>query len=136
MEYIDLAGLANFGAYFSTALVALLAFKYIILWITPYDEWKLIKEQKNVSAGIALGGSLIGFSVAINGVLQNAVNYIDFGVWTVVALLTQVLSILIVRFMFMPKFVQRIENDEKGPAVVAACLYIAVGILNAGSMTY
>ena len=43
MEYIDLAGLANFGAYFSTALVALLAFKYIILWITPYDEWKLIK---------------------------------------------------------------------------------------------
>lgn len=136
MNYIDLAALGNFAAYFFTALSALLIFKYIVLAVTPYDEWKLIKEDKNVAAAVALGGSIIGFCIAINGVLQNAVNYYDFAIWSVVALVAQVISIKIVRFIFMPKFVQRIENNEVGAAIVAASMYIAVGLLNAGCMTY
>ena len=136
MEYIDLPALGNFAAYFGTGLLFLLIFKYIIIVITPYDEWKLIKEEKNIAAAVALGGSIIGFSIAISGVLQNAVNYYDFSIWAVVALATQVISIKIVRFIFMPKFVQRIEQNEVGAAVVAASMYIAVGLLNAGAMTY
>ncbi|MGL6312777.1 DUF350 domain-containing protein [Vibrio sp. WXL103] len=136
MDYIDLFALGNFAAYFATALVTLLIFKYTVIAITPYKEWRLIKEEKNVAAAVALGGSLLGFSIAINGVLQNAVNYIDFAIWSLVALFAQVISIIIVRFVFMPKFVERIENNEVGAAVVAAAMYIAVGLLNAGSMTY
>ncbi|NOE49529.1 DUF350 domain-containing protein [Vibrio cholerae] len=136
MEYINLPTLGNFAAYFGTGLAFLLLFKYIVLAITPYDEWKLIKEEKNVAAAVALGGSLIGFCIALFGVLKNAVNYYDFAIWAVVALTTQIISIKIVRFIFMPKFVQRIEDNQVGAAVVAASMYIAVGLLNAGAMTY
>ncbi|AUI87762.1 hypothetical protein BS333_15285 [Vibrio azureus] len=136
MEYIDLAALGNFAAYFFTGLACLLIFKYIAIAFTPYNEWKLIKEEKNIAAAIALGGSLIGYSIAINGVFQNAISYVDFATWAFVSLLTQIIAIKIVRFVFMPKFVQRIENNEVGAAVIAAALYIAIGLLNAGSMTY
>ncbi|WP_240798153.1 MULTISPECIES: DUF350 domain-containing protein [Vibrio] len=136
MQYIDLAALGNFSAYIGTSIVALLIFKYLVVLITPYNEWKLIKEQKNTAAAIALGGSVIGYAIAINGVLRNAVNFYDFITWAVVALITQIIMITIVRFVFMPKFVARIENDETGAAVIAAAMYIAVGLLNAGCMTY
>ncbi len=136
MEYINLPALGNFAAYFSTALAALLIFKYVVMAVTPYSEWDLIKNHKNVAAAVALGGSLVGFCIALNGVLQNAVNYYDFAVWAVVALITQIISIKIVRFVFMPKFVERIENNEVGAAVIAAAMYISVGLLNAGCMSY
>ncbi len=136
MEYIDLNALGNFGAYIGTSLVSLLIFKYIIMAITPYNEWKLIKEERNTAAAIALGGSLIGYAIAINGVLMNAVNFYDFTVWAVIALLAQIVMIKIVRFVFMPKFVERIQNNEVGAAVIAASMYIAIGLLNSGSMTY
>ncbi|MDN3610243.1 DUF350 domain-containing protein [Vibrio ostreicida] len=136
MEYIDLFALGNFAAYFATALVVLVAFKYIIIFITPYNEWALIKEDKNVAAAIALAGSLLGFCIAIHGVLQNAVNYYDFAIWSVVALMTQIISIKLVRFVFMPRFVERIENNEVSAAIIAASLYIAIGLLNAGCMSY
>ncbi|WP_414932874.1 DUF350 domain-containing protein [Vibrio europaeus] len=136
MEYIDFHALGNFGAYIGTSLVSLLIFKYVVMAITPYNEWKLIKEQRNTAAAIALGGSLIGYAIAINGVLKNAVNFYDFAIWAAVALVTQIVMIMIVRFVFMPKFVERIEQDETGAAMIAASMYIAIGLLNAGSMTY
>lgn len=52
-------GLTNFGAYFGLSLVFLILFKVIYLFVTPYDEWKLIKENKNIAAGIALGAQLL-----------------------------------------------------------------------------
>lgn len=136
MEYIDIQALGNFGAYIGTSLISLLIFKYLVMAITPYNEWELIKEKRNTAAAIALGGSLIGYAIAINGVLKNAVNFYDFAIWAAVALVTQVIMIKIVRFIFMPKFVERIQNDETGAASIAASMYIAVGLLNAGCMTY
>lgn len=133
---INFAGLTNFALYFGSALFFLLAFKYLNLWITPYDEWKLIKENKNSAAAVALGGSLIGYAIAISGVASNAVGYIDFVVWGVVGAITQFIAMLIVRIVFMPAFVQRVESNEVSAAIVAASFYIAIGILNAACMSY
>lgn len=136
MEYISLSAIGNFAAYFGTAIAALLVFKYVALVVTPYDEWKLIKEEKNTAAAIALGASLLGFCLALNGVLQNAVSYVDFLIWAVVAMLAQVAAILLVRFAFMPKFAKRIEENEIGAAVIAGAVYVSIGLINSGSMTY
>ncbi|MCL9781718.1 DUF350 domain-containing protein [Vibrio sp. S4M6] len=136
MKYIDLHVLGNFSAHFAASLVFVIAFIYICTLVTPYKEWTLIKEHKNTAASVALSGSVIGYALAINGVLQNAVNFYDFAIWSLVALIAQILAIVIVRFVFMPKFVERIENDEVQAAIIAAAFYIAVGLLNAGCMTY
>ncbi|SDH14522.1 putative membrane protein [Vibrio xiamenensis] len=135
-DFINLSGLANFALYFVGALVFLLVFKYVNLWVTPYDEWKLIKEAKNSAAAITLGGSLVGYSIAISGVAASSVNFLDFCVWGVVGAITQFVAMLIVRKLFMPAFVERIEKNEIPAAIVAAAFYIAIGVLNSACMSY
>ncbi len=136
MEIINFAGLGNFVLYFGGALLFLIAFKYANLKFTPYDEWHLIKEEQNSAASVALGGSLIGYAIAISGVATNSISFVDFAVWGIVGALTQFLAMLIVRKVFMPAFDSRIENNEMPAAIVAAAFYISIGVLNAACMSY
>jgi putative membrane protein len=131
-----LQGLINFGMYFGLSVVFLIVFKIIYTRLTPHDEWALIKEGKNTAASLALGGAVIGFAIAISGVIKNSVSIIDFSLWASVALLAQLLAFAIVRFVFMPKVVIRIENDETSAGVIVASISIAIGCLNAACMTY
>ncbi|MGL5763637.1 MAG: DUF350 domain-containing protein, partial [Plesiomonas shigelloides] len=52
-----LAGLGSFALYFFTALIMLMVFKWAYVRVTPYDEWALVKEQKNVAAAVTLAGA-------------------------------------------------------------------------------
>ena len=126
----------QFSLYFSGALIALILFKYVYAFITPHDEWKLIKEQKNTAAAIGFGGGILGFAIALSGAITNSVSFMDFGVWAVIALLAQALAFGIVRFVFMTSLIERIEQGEHSAAIMLASVSIAVGILNAACMTY
>lgn len=129
-------GLANFAAYFGLSVVFLILFKAIYSKVTPHDEWTLIKEQQNTAASVALGGAVVGFAIAVSGVVKNSVSLVDFGMWAIVALVAQLVAFAIVRFIFMPKIVSRIENDEVSAGVIVASVSIAIGCLNAACMTY
>lgn len=129
-------GITAFTGYFGLSLAFLIVFKMIYMWTTPHDEWKLIKEEKNISAAIALGGAIVGYAIAISGAASNSVGIIDYAMWGAVALVAQVSGFFIVRALMMPKIVQRIENNEIPAAVVLASVSIAVGLLNAACLTY
>lgn len=129
-----LIGLTNFAIYFGIALVALLLFKVVYTLFTPYDDWALVKEQNNAAA-CALSGAIIGFSVALHGAISNSISLIDFGVWAVVALIAQLIAYLVVR-LFMPRITQRIKDGETPAGIVLGAVSIAIGLLNAASMTY
>lgn len=133
---VSLAGVANFALYFSIALVLLLAFKFIYTFVTPHDEWKLVKDDKNVAAAIGFIGAVIGFSLAVASAAAHSVSVIDFVVWGVVALIAQTLAFAIVRFIFMPRIVQRINDNEVSAGIVLGGISVAVGLLNAACMTY
>ncbi|WP_108651816.1 DUF350 domain-containing protein [Dongshaea marina] len=132
----SLAGIAPFAAYFVLSLVFLLLFKWIYVIITPYDEWKLIKEDRNTAAAIAFSGAILGYSVAIAGAAKNSVNVVDFIVWAVVALIAQLIAFAIVRFGLMPKLIERINNAEISAGIVLAAVSLCVGLLNAACMSY
>ncbi|MDX1303052.1 DUF350 domain-containing protein [Photobacterium sp.] len=132
----SLAGLGAFLLYFSLSLVFLLLFKFVYVRFTPHDEWKLVKDEKNISAAIALSGSIIGYSLAVASAASNSVNLIDFAVWGVVALIAQLIAFIIIRFGFMPKIVERIEAGEVPAGIVMAATSVSVGLLNAACMTY
>ena len=138
MESIQasLLGLTNFAIYFSVSLVLLMAFKFIYTLVTPHDEWKLVKDDKNIAAAIGFIGAVIGFSLALASAATNSVSLVDFAVWGVVALVAQLLAFAIVRFLFLPKVVQRINDNEISAGVVLGGTSIAVGLLNAACMTY
>lgn len=132
----SLSGVLGFATYFSVSLVLLLAFKWIYALMTPHDEWKLVKDDKNSAAAIGFIGAVIGFSLALASAATNSVSLVDFVIWGVVALAAQTIAFLIVRFLLMPEIVQRINNNEVSAGIILGGTSVAVGILNAACMTY
>lgn len=134
--YDLLTGIVHFAAYFGLSLVLLIAFKFLYTLVTPHDEWKLIKEQKNTAAAIGFGGAVLGFAIALGGAASNSVSLLDFATWALIALIAQLLAFAIIRFGFMPRIVARIEEGEISAGVMLAATTIAVGVLNAACMSY
>lgn len=132
----SLAGLANFAMYFAISIVYLFIFKIVYAFVTPHDEWKLVKEQQNVSAAIGFGGAMICFSLALASAASNSLGLIDFTLWGVVAVIAQSFAFALLRFTFMPKIAERINNNEISAGVMLAAVSVAVGLLNAACMTY
>ncbi|MBB3063445.1 MULTISPECIES: DUF350 domain-containing protein [Microbulbifer] len=135
-QYDLLTGIVHFAAYFGLSLVLLIAFKFLYTLVTPHDEWKLIKEQKNTAAAIGFGGAVLGFAIALGGAASNSVSLLDFATWALIALIAQLLAFAIIRFGFMPRIVARIEEGEISAGIMLAATTIAVGVLNAACMSY
>jgi len=132
----SLAGLGSFALYFGLSIVFLFIFKLIYALVTPHDEWKLVKEEKNVAAAIGFGGAIVGFAIALGSAASNSVAIVDFVIWGGVAIVAQSLAFALLRFTFMPRIAQRINENEVSAGVMLACMSIAVGLLNAACMTY
>lgn len=132
----SIGNVGDFLLYFLLSIVFLLLFKVVYVRFTPYDEWALVKDDKNTAAAIALAGSVLGYSIAISGAASNSVNLVDFAVWGVIALLAQIVAFFLVRFTFMPKVSERIEQGEVPAGIVMAATSVSVGLLNAACMTY
>ena len=132
----SLIGLIDFASYFGVSIILLLAFKVVYTLITPQNEWKLVKEQSNSAAAIGFMGAVLGFSLALASAVSNSHSLLDFVVWGVIGLIAQTIAFAIVRFIFMPKIVQRINDNEISAGIVLGGTSIAVGLLNAACMTY
>ncbi len=131
-----LTSVLHFSLYFGMSLIFLVFFKYVYKFITPHDEWKLIKEDKNIAAAIGFGGAIVGFAIALGGAASNSVSLIDFATWGIVAFVAQSLAFALVRFGFMRTIIKRIEANEVSAGIMLAATSIAVGLLNAACMTY
>lgn len=132
----SLSGLGPFLLYFSLSILMLLLFKWVYVLVTPYDEWKLIKEEQNLAAAIALVGAFVGFSLAVASAAANSVSLLDFAVWGLIALIAQLLAFVLVRLVFLPKITTRINEGQVSAGAVVGGLSVAVGLLNAACMTY
>tara|TARA_R110001592_G_scaffold96554_1_gene277228 strand:- start:9 stop:425 length:417 start_codon:yes stop_codon:yes gene_type:complete len=132
----SIAGLGHFAAYFAVSIVLLFVFKIVYAFVTPHDEWKLVKQEKNLAAAIGFGGAIVGFALALASAVANSASLVDFVVWGVVAIVAQVIAFLLLRFTFMPKIAERIINNEISAGTILAAISIAVGLLNAACMTY
>lgn len=132
----SIVGLGNFGLYFVISIILLFVFKFVFTAITPHDEWKLVKEEKNTAAALGFGGSMVGFSIALAGAVSNSANLVDFVIWGVVAIVAQALAFALLRFTFMPKIVQRIEDNEVSAGIMLSAMSISVGLLNAACMSW
>ena len=132
----SIAGLGNFALYFLISVIFLFVFKIVYAFVTPHDEWKLVKEEKNTAAAIGFGGALIGFAIALSGAAENSVHLLDFAIWGGVAIIAQTLAFALLRFTFMPKIAERIANNEISAGTMLAAVSISVGLLNSACMTY
>lgn len=127
-------GLFDFCKYFVAALAFLIVFCGIYCKVTPYDEIKLVREGK-VAPAISFGGAFIGFVLPLYSAITSSVGFIDMLIWSLIAMLVQILVFSMVR-LFFKDLVREIENGHAAAATLLAFFSVAIGILNAASMTY
>lgn len=130
----SLAGLPAFLVYFCTGLVAVIVYLLVYTRITPHDEFKLIRDNVP-GAAISLGLSLLGFVLPVVSAMTHASNVIDCLIWSVIALIVQIIVYFVVRIP-VPNLSNRIAAGELAPAIWLGLSSLAAGALNAASMIY
>lgn len=129
----SLAGLPAFLLYFVVAGVLIVAYVFIYTWITPFDEFALIRN-KVPGAAISLGMSIIGFALPLTSAIGHANDVIDMAIWGAVALAVQVVAYYLARIP-LPDLSHRIADGELGPAIWLGCASVTAGLINAASMS-
>lgn len=131
---ISLQTIGSFLLYFGVALVAEAIFVALYMAVTPHQEAALIKRG-NAAAAISLGGAVLGFTLPLASVIVHSVSLLDMAAWSTVALIVQLGVYLIVDFL-LRKISRHIEDGNVAAAATLATASIAIGMINAASMTY
>jgi putative membrane protein len=129
----SLSGLPAFLIYFVVAAVLVAVYLYIYLWITPHDEFALMRADKP-GAAIALGLSMIGFALPLTSSIAHSDNVVDMVIWGLIALAVQIAAYYFARIP-IPDLSQRIANGEIAPAIWLGAASVTAGLVNAASMT-
>jgi putative membrane protein len=130
----SIAGLGPFLAYLAVAFALVGAYLVVYLQATGHRELALIRAN-NRAAALALGGSLVGYTLPLAVSIHNAQSILDCAIWGLVALVVQVAIYLAVRAL-LPDLSRRIEAGEMAGAIFLAAASLAGGILDAAAMTY
>ena len=136
MDFIkfSLSGFDEFLIYAGLAVAFIYGYMIVYLWLTPYNELKLIKDG-NVAAALGLSGSVLGFTFPLAAAIRNSVNPWDMMLWALIAALVQLLVYLAVRYTLL-NVVRRIPDGQVATGIVLAVISVSAGILNAACMTY
>ncbi len=118
-----------FLLYFMGSLGVLGAFVWIYIRVTPYDEFKQIREGK-VGPAIALVGAMLGYTIPIVTMSYHGVHIQEFLLWAVIACVVQITCFKIL-YWALPK---NIEPDNEAIAVLYAGTSVCVGLVNAFSL--
>jgi putative membrane protein len=133
MDFQSLTGLPAFLLYFCVAGVLIAAYIFVYTWITPHDEFALIRNNVP-GAAISLGMSTIGFALPLTSAIGHANDVVDMTIWGVVALVVQIIAYYLARIP-MPDLSKRIAEGELGPAIWLGCASVTAGLINAASMS-
>jgi len=126
-----------FLLFFLTAVAVLILFLYLYAKVTPYDDYVLIFEENNVAAALGFGGAIVGLSIPLYSALVSSVSYFDFFIWSLVAMLVQLLFAYgATKKKGKFSFEQKIQDGNVSAGMLMSFLSISIGLLNAGSMSY
>lgn len=130
--YSLLAGLPVLLIHLASATAVWLAALALYMWITPHDEFTLIRAG-NQSAAISLGGAAIGLAIPLGFCLAASVNVWDIVIWGSVTLVLQLIAFRVVDFL-LGSLSRRIEEDERSAAIFLAMMKAAIACLTAAAV--
>ena len=130
----SLSGLTSFLVHFVAAIVLMALFTVIYVRVTPYPEFRLIREGKTAPA-ISFSGALLGFVIPLASAIVSSVSFLDMVIWAGVALVVQILVFLVLRGIF-GELCHDIAENMTAPAILLAVLSLAAGLLSAACLTY
>lgn len=125
--------IVNFLIYLATSIALLSVFMFIYEKSTPYREFQEIRAG-NIAAAIAFSGAILGFIFPLLAAIYYTHNVIEMAKW---AAITGVVQLIL--FQVINRITQCsdcISEQRVAPSILLATLSIAVGMLNAISISY
>jgi putative membrane protein len=101
--------------------------------VTPYRELKLVREDHNPAAGLALAGSIVSMAVPLSFAMASSLNWADIVIWGVITILVQLIAIRLVDLL-LPDMSRRIKNNEIAAASVLVGMRLAFGFILAAAV--
>lgn len=131
----SLQGLPDFLIYIATSIGLCALFLVAYTKVTPNREFDLIFNEHNQTAAIAVGMSLLGFSLPLASAIYNSAHIIDCVVWGIVALICQLVAYFLA-YISHPNLGESIRNNVLSAGLWVGFVSLATGLLSAASMTY
>ena len=110
----------------------LLAAAAIYILLTPWKELSLVRAG-NTSAGVALGGAIVGLAIPISSTLASSMTVPGLLIWGAIALLMQLIAYRVVD-LILRDIPGRIAKDEIGAATLLASAKISTAMILAAGL--
>lgn len=111
---------------FVTCIALLVIFTRLYVWITPYNEFEEISQDRIASA-VSLGGAMVGFTLSILAAAYVGVTFDGLLMWGVFVGVVQLGVFWGMRFIYP----HHIENNNIAVAIFFAASSVCVGAFNA-----
>ena len=126
-------GFIAFLGYLLTAVVLLAVFMLVYSVTTPYNEFREVKDG-NVAAAVAFSGAIFGFIFPLVAAIFYTHSLVEMAKW---AAITGVVQMMVFQVLHRMNGCGHCIRDRKvAPAILLATMSIAVGMLNAISISY
>jgi putative membrane protein len=124
-----LNAILSFLDYLGVAIALLLVFTVIYARATPYREFALI-EHDNSAVALVLAGAVMGFTIPLAAAIYFTRSLVEMIVWGAITGVVQLLVLLLLR-----KQARRVEEGHMASAIMVASFSVAIGLLNAVSIS-
>ena len=124
-----LNAILSFLEYLGVAIALLLVFTVIYARATPYREFALI-EHDNSAVALVLAGAVLGFTIPLAAAIYYTRSLVEMIVWGAITGVVQLLVLLLLR-----KQARRVEEGHMASAIMVASFSVAIGLLNAVSIS-
>ena len=124
------AAVTAFLAYLGVSVALLVAFTYVYAKATPYREFTLIAHD-NIAVALTFAGAVLGFTVPLVASIYYTQSLIEMSLWAAITCLVQLAVLVVLR-----KQAERIEQGHVGSAIVVSVMSVAIGLLNAASISH
>jgi putative membrane protein len=124
-----LNAIISFIEYLGTSIALLAVFVYIYARATPYKEFALIAHD-NIAVAVTFAGAVLGFTIPMVAAIYFTRSLLEMIVWAAITCLVQLAVLLALRSQS-----KRIEEGHVSSAIMAASFSVAIGLLNAVSIS-
>ncbi len=116
-----------------TTFAILIAGMGVYMWITPYEDVRLVREG-NTAAAVALGGAFLGLAIPLAGTLAGSVTALDILLWGILTVIVQLICFRVVDLVLrgLPR---RIAAGELAAAILLASVKVSAGAIVATAVT-
>lgn len=126
-------GFINFIGYLLASVALLATFMVIYSVTTPYNEFREVQDG-NVAAAVAFSGAILGFIFPLMAAIFYTHSLVEMTKW---ATITGVVQMILFQVLHKINGCGNCIRQRKvAPAILLASLSIAVGMLNAISISY